>query len=223
VLQRVLLTALTAGLLAGLLVSVLQATRVTPLILAAELYEAPAPAHDAHDRSTWAPEDGIERTAYTVVANLLIGVGFGLLLAAGFALYGGPVDLRTGVLWGLAGFAAFALAPAFGLPPEPPGMAAADLASRQAWWLGTAAATAGGLALIAYADHPVAKASGVVAIALPHLIGAPHPEIVEASALPAAIAARFVAASLVTSAVFWVVLGGLSGWLYRRLVLGLEP
>jgi cobalt transporter subunit CbtA len=217
------LAALTAGLLAGLLVSVVQATRVTPLILEAERYEAPAPPHSAHavdDAAAWVPRDGIERTVFTVVANLLVGVGFALLLAAAFALYGGPVDVRTGVLWGLAGFAAFALAPAFGLPPEPPGLAAADLAGRQAWWIGTAAATAAGLAVIAFASPPLAKALGVVAILVPHLIGAPHPEAAAAGSLPAELAARFVAASLVTSAVFWVVLGGLSGWLYRRLVLG---
>ncbi|MFQ5954541.1 MAG: CbtA family protein, partial [Kiloniellales bacterium] len=112
------------------------------------------------------------------------------------------------------GFAAFALAPAFGLPPEPPGVAAAELSARQAWWLGTALATAGGLALMVFAGNTVAKVAGLVAIAAPHLISAPH--LAETGTLPAALAGRFVAASLVTSALFWVVLGGLSGWLYGR-------
>ncbi len=60
------------------------------------------------------------------------------------------------------------------------------------------------------------KALGVAAIVVPHLIGAPHSGAAEAGALPAALAAEFVAASLVTSAVFWIVRGGLSGWLYGR-------
>ncbi|MEI2612914.1 MAG: CbtA family protein [Candidatus Promineifilaceae bacterium] len=40
---------------------------------------------------------------------------------------------------------AFQLAPAFGLPPELPGMAAADLGARQVWWCGTALATGVGI------------------------------------------------------------------------------
>lgn len=215
-LRRVLLTALTAGVLAGLLVSVAHSLAVTPLILEAERYEEPAAATGADQAAAWAPRDGTERVAYTVLADVLTGVGFALLLVAGFALRGGPVDLRAGVLWGLGGCAAFVLAPALGLPPEPPGMAAADLAARQGWWLATAAATAGGLALIVFAGGAVVKALGVAAIVAPHLIGAPHLGPVEAGALPAALAAEFVAASLVTSALFWIVLGGLSGWLYGR-------
>jgi len=217
-LRRVLSTALTAGVLAGLFVSAVQSLAVTPLILEAEGYEAPAAAvaTAAHDDAARAPADGTERIAYSVLADILIGVGFALLLAAGFALHGGKMDLRAGVLWGLGGFAAFALAPALGLPPEPPGMPAAGLAARQGWWLATAAATAGGLALVVFAGGSVVKALGVAVILAPHLIGAPHPGPVAADALPATLAVRFAAASLVTSGVFWVVLGGLSGWLYGR-------
>ncbi len=213
-LRRVLFTALTAGMLAGLLVSVLQSLTVTPLILEAERYEHSAAA--GGQAAAWAPRDGAERVAYTVLADVLTGVGFAMLLAAGFALHGGAVDLRAGILWGLGGFAAFALAPALGLPPEPPGMTAAGLAARQGWWLATAAATAGGLALMVFAGAVVVKALGVAAIVAPHLIGAPHPGAAEATALPAALPAEFVAASLVVSALFWIVLGGLSGWLYGR-------
>lgn len=212
-LRRVLSTALIAGFMAGVLVSLVQSLTVTPLILEAETYEDTAAADED---AAWVPGDGTKRLAYTVLADILVGVGFALLLAAGFALRGGSVDLRAGVLWGLGGFAAFALAPALGLPPEPPGMATADLAARQAWWLGTVAASAGGLALVVFAGGTGLRALGVAAIVAPHLIGAPHPGGLAVDPLPAALAARFVAASLVTSAVFWVVLGGLSGWLYRR-------
>ena len=39
-----------------------------------------------HEEDAWAPADGWERTIYTVVFNVLAGVGFGLLIAAGMAL-----------------------------------------------------------------------------------------------------------------------------------------
>ncbi len=87
-LRRVLLTALMAGVLAGLFASVVQSLRVTPLILEAERYEDPAAVADTpgDQDATWAPRDGTERVAYTVLADVLTGVGFALLLAAGFAL-----------------------------------------------------------------------------------------------------------------------------------------
>ena len=56
---------------------------------------------------------------------------------------------------------------------------------------------------------------GIIAIAAPHLIGAPHPDKTGGAA-PAELAGHFVAASLVTAAVFWAVLGWLSGTFYRR-------
>ncbi|MEE8123971.1 MAG: CbtA family protein, partial [Alphaproteobacteria bacterium] len=149
-LRRVLVTGLSAGLLAGLFSAAIQIAWITPIILEAEVYEsaeartgAPDPASRpgtsgvsfvllAAERlegneGAWAPEDGLERTLFTVLANALTGVGFGLILVAAVTLSGRHVDPGRGVLWGLAGFAVFTLAPALGLPPELPGMAAADL------------------------------------------------------------------------------------------------
>ena len=233
-LGRLLAVALAAGLLAGLAVSVVQHVTTTPLILAAEIHEAaggPAAAHGrahsdpagpADDGGAWAPRDGLERTLYTGVANVVLGVGFALLLVAAFALSGGAVDARRGAVWGAAGFAAFVLGPGLGLPPEVPGAMAADLAARQLWWLTAAAATAVGLALLAFGRRPALVALGVLALVLPHAVGAPHPpaaaEAGGAAALPPELAARFVAASFVTAAVFWALLGAVSGALYRRLV-----
>ncbi|WP_042701022.1 CbtA family protein, partial [Azospirillum sp. B506] len=51
----------------------------------------------------------------------------------------------------------------------------------------------------------------------PHLIGAPHPESAE-GAVPPELAARFFAASLGGSALFWAILGSASGWLLSGLV-----
>jgi len=228
--RRIVTAALLAGMVAGLLATGLQMAKVWPLILAAESFEDAAPTqahHHGADASVavhaaladaWAPEDGVERMAYTLLFNLLAGFGFALLVNAGLALRratGRPLDLTTGLLWGLAGFTAFALAPALGLPPELPGMPAADLVQRQVWWLGTAVATLAGIALIAGPRRASLAVLGAVLLALPHLIGAPHPEGADASRVPPALAASFVVASLASAAVFWTALGAISGWLQR--------
>jgi predicted cobalt transporter CbtA len=53
------------------------------------------PGATAGEQATvWEPENGIERTAYTLLADLLTGIGFALLLAAGLALQGGDSPFR---------------------------------------------------------------------------------------------------------------------------------
>ncbi|MDH3233203.1 MAG: CbtA family protein [Alphaproteobacteria bacterium] len=159
---------------------------------------------------------GLERLFYTGLANLLMGVGFALLLVACFALYGKPVDPRRGVLWGLAGFAVFTLAPGLGLPPEVPGTKAAAVTDRQIWWAFAAIAAAVGLWLMVFAKNHALKVLGVVIIAVPHLIGAPQPAEI-GGAVPPELAGHFAAASIVVSAIFWASLGWLSGTFWERL------
>ncbi|GGU51057.1 membrane protein [Pseudomonas laurentiana] len=218
-------TAGFTGLLAALLLTLLQSLWVTPLIIKAETYESAAPvvethSHDAgaaahhHDAEAWAPEDGWQRLLSTTGGNLVVAVGFALVLAALYTLRA-PGGLAAGALWGLAGFAVFCLAPTLGLPPELPGTAAADLAQRQFWWIGTAAATAVGLGLIAFARNGLLKVLGAVLLIIPHVIGAPQPDVHEALA-PEALEAEFKVASLLTNAAFWLALGLVSSWLYRR-------
>ncbi|MCU1733567.1 MULTISPECIES: CbtA family protein [unclassified Pseudomonas] len=225
--MRIARTAGFAGLLAALLLTLLQSFWVAPLILQAETYETAAPAvqehehADAaagaehhHDAEAWSPEDGWQRVLSTTGGNLVVAVGFALLLAAMYTLRR-PGRVTTGALWGLGGFAVFCLAPNLGLPPELPGTAAADLALRQYWWIGTAAATAVGLALMVFAGNWLLKAVGLVLLVLPHVIGAPQPEVHESLA-PEALESQFIVASLLTNAAFWVALGLISAWLYRR-------
>jgi cobalt transporter subunit CbtA len=223
-LRRILLTGLIAGTAAGLFAAGLQHLRIIPLIGAAEVYEA-AGAHADHQHgqqeaaaAEWEPAPGLERTGYTVLADVLAGIGFALLLAGGVALArlrGYPIDARRGLIWGAAGFLVFALAPAIGLPPELPGMQAAGLMARQEWWLSTAAATALGLGLVVFARPVALRIAGALLLLAPHLVGAPIAPH-GASALPAELAAEFATASLATAALFWLLLGGISGWLYRR-------
>ncbi len=235
--RKVFTTALLAGFLAGLIISLVQEFTTTPLILHAEEYENGEAekaayslpglkgeariflAHSGgpadHEEREWAPADGIERTLFTTGADIIAGIGFSLLLVAAFTLHGRPVNGRTGLLWGIAGFTAFALAPALGLAPEAPGAIAAELPLRQAWWVLTVACTAAGLWLIFFRSQWVLNILGLAVIALPHVIGAPHPAEMGGNT-PPELAAAFAATSLVVSAVFWAVMGWLNGTLFAR-------
>jgi cobalt transporter subunit CbtA len=238
--QRLFFAAVLAGLIAGLAMTALQQWRVAPLILAAEVYETAEPthAHDhasaeqgataetsghVHDDSAWAPSDGIERTAYTILADLLAAAGFALLLGAVSVLSGIEITTRNGVLWGLGGFLAFQLAPAFGLPPELPGMPAADLVARQVWWVSTALATAAGLLVIAKYRNWTAIGAGAVLLLLPHIIGAPGLVAEQEGAVPARLATEFAASTLTVGAVFWLTVGPLLGWFSTRFATSNSP
>ncbi|MDP7343088.1 MAG: CbtA family protein, partial [Alphaproteobacteria bacterium] len=90
-LGRILLPAVIAGILSGALLTGLQHVEVIPLIYQAETFEnsatvAAGHAHDGeasgvHEAEPWAPDDGIERTSITLLANIVAAVGFGLLLS----------------------------------------------------------------------------------------------------------------------------------------------
>lgn len=213
--MRVLLAAIIAGMLAGAVAGAFQIWRVTPLILAAEVYENQTGAGAIQQAEAWAPEEGIERTAYTLLASLLMGVGFALVLAAAVLFTGRAITVQNGVLWGIMGFIVFSLAPTTGLAPELPGMPAADLLARQTWWWGTVIATGSGIALIVLQEQLALKALGVIPIVAPHVIGAPHLQDPE-SAVPAVLAANFAANTLTMMALFWIVLGVSLGWALNR-------
>lgn len=227
VFRNVVFVAALAGLLSGILMAAMQAYATTPLILQAETFEGgdegeaadEAAAGHVHDDEGWAPADGLERFFYTTAANIVTAIGFGLVLVAFSELAGGIAGWRQGLLWGFAGFAVFTLAPGLGLPPELPAMPAADLAMRQVWWVATVAATAAGLALIAFrASLPLALL-GVVLIVAPHIIGAPQPESHD-SPIPADLHHSFVVAVTVTNLIFWVALGALVGFFRERIAGG---
>ena len=169
--KRIAQTAGFTGLLAALLLTLLQSFWVAPLILQAETFEnAPAVevAHEhaagaaahTHDAEAWEPENGWQRVLSTTGGNLVVAVGFALMLAGLYTLRA-PTRTAQGLLWGLAGYATFVLAPTLGLPPELPGTAAADLAQRQIWWIGTAASTAAGIALLVFGRSWLLKVLGL--------------------------------------------------------------
>lgn len=239
---RVVLTALVAGLLAGLVLSGIQYVRLTPLIFAAEIHEhadeasaAAAPAGEAQPACVenmpgmkmcpdnggpaWEPAPGAERFTYTTVASLLTGAGFALLLAAFSLLTGAPITRENGMVWGLCGFLAVHVATAAGLPPQIPGTPVADLMARQIWWVGTIIATGAGIYLIALRREAWAPFAAAVVIALPHIIGAPQPPNA-ATSVPPTLAAAFAGNAIAAAAIFWAVLGLLLGRMLPRALSG---
>ena len=219
-LKMIIVSALWAGLWAGLLLTAVQRFQVIPTLLQAEVYEQQAAAHHAHaDESAhqhdWQPTNGWERTFFTAIANISLAVGFALLLGAASTLRGGIGSWRNGLLWGLAGYGIFFVAPSLGLPPEVPGTEAADLNDRQLWWLMTVFDTALGLWLLVFAKTHLNKLFGAVLLISPHVIGAPQPEI-HGSAAPAELSATFIAATAFANAVLWLALGALMGWFSNK-------
>ncbi|MBM7049275.1 MULTISPECIES: CbtA family protein [Rhizobium] len=232
--RSIVFTAVLTGVIVGAAVSIIQFAGTSQLIAKAEVYEkageaeeapamvspmAGAHVHDAghdHDEGGWEPSDGFERMAFTVAANMLTAIGYALVLCGLIAIRGKPVTWREGLFWGLAGFACVMIAPMLGLPPELPGTPSAPLEDRQLWWIGTALATATGIALIAFQRRPWAAVVAIAVIAAPHLIGAPvAPEGKDALA-PEALEHQFVAAAVMTSLLFWALLGSLSGTIFNR-------
>jgi cobalt transporter subunit CbtA len=194
-LRALLLPALAGGIAAGIVAAVLQQLFLVPMILQAEALELGGAEHIQH---------GLDRMLYTALFDCLGAFGFALLLATAVA-WRGAVSWEQGLLWGLAGYASFALAPALGLPPELPGVENTALAARQLWWIGTSLATAAGLAAIAFSRWRAARVLGVALLALPHLVGAPGAESI--GSLRDGLAHSFALGSLAVSLVMWSTIG----------------
>lgn len=227
VFRSIVFAAAAVGIFVGFVTTAVQQFGTVPLILKAEVYERAAEAaapsgataseHSGHEHNaaTWEPQDGLERNLFTAGANILTAIGFSLLLGGFYALRGQPVSWREGVVWGLAGFAVFTIAPGLGLPPELPGIPAAPLGARQLWWIATAFATAAGIGLFVFRRSTVAAVLGFCLIVAPHLVGAP--QLVEVHTnVPEPLSHQFAVAVTLTSFLFWMLLGSLTGVAYRR-------
>ncbi len=245
--RRLFLCALFVGVLVGLFDSAVQRWRVVPLIFAAEVFESAldAPAADhahaagaaahSHDAAAWEPQAGFERTAYTVLANVLNATGLALLLLplvafvnrqrAGLALQKSRGALvGQGLLWGAAIWLCLFGLPALGQAPVLPGVQAAPLQARQLWWALTAASSAGGLAVLCFVPS-LWRVLGLALLALPFAVGAPHAEgsafagmSAEVAPQMQALAAQFVVATSVASALQCLLLGALCALLAARWI-----
>ena len=237
--RNIILIALIVAVISGTVLSILQAFTTVPIIYNAEQYEVPEPEKEAtpatamtpdthshnHDYAStkeWAPADGAERITYTFFADILIAFGHSLLLTSFMALmflrFKRPtIDLKTGLVVGLGGYLSFYTATIVGLSPEIPGMIAADLHARQIWWTLTVVATVIGLSTL-YLASGVSKAIGLILIAIPHIIGAPHPEVTGfLNQDPTAISVlkqlehTFLISTVWINLVYWLILGATSG------------
>ena len=228
---RLFATAFAAGLLAAALISVIEVFTTTPLIVQAESYEIAANDGSApmtmpqpgatvngghvHDAKAWAPEDGMERFLYTLLANAVTGIAFALVLGVGLTVGERKADLTKGLLMALGGFTAFTLSPVLGLPPELPGMPVADLQLRQLWWASTVALTLGALGCLFITEAKSMKVLGIVLLIAPHVWGAPHATMHD-SLVPASLASQFAATSIVINALFWMLIGVMAPLFYAR-------
>lgn len=199
---RLLIVAAVAGLVAGLVFTVLQQLFLVPAILRAE---ALAPGAQA------VPEGRMLRMLLTAVFNCLAAFGYGLLLAAGMLIRRHAGWLH-GLAWGAAGWVSFALAPALGMPPELPGGTDLALGGRQLWWIWAAAGAAGGVTLLVFGRGWVSRLAGALLGTLPHLVSAPGAGW---QGLPPD-AHAFAIGVVGAAAAFWLTLGAATGQLLRR-------
>ncbi|MEE2698826.1 MAG: CbtA family protein [Pseudomonadota bacterium] len=242
--RNIFFSALLVGVIAGGLSTAVQFFQVIPIIISAEAFEgegetAPASTsektehnHASHDHATeeeWGPEDGLERTAYTLLTNILTAIGFALLILAAIVASQKPDDdsklkWHHGLLWGLSGYVIFFVAPALGLPPEIPGTNAAPLETRQIWWIFAVICTAGGIGGAVFVKQPWRWAL-LGLLVIPHLVGAPHIEEMFADKPPAVaseltvLTQEFIIATAITTATLWITLGITSVWTVRRFIL----
>jgi cobalt transporter subunit CbtA len=218
--RHMMTVVLLSGIAAGLILFAVQHLTIVPLIQKAEVYEKAGKESDAassgghrHDEG-WQPAAGLERTSFTALATVLTGIGFAAVLFGVFFLVGTPLDAKRGLLLGLAAFTCVGLAPAVGLPPQPPGVAVADLHARQIWWTGTVIATGIALWLLFGKRIPkLVRPLGIIILILPHLIGAPR--ATGQNVVPEQLIHRFTLLSIATTGIFWLLLGLLGGLLYQ--------
>ena len=218
---RLLTGALIAGFAAGLIAALLQFAFVQPVLLAAELYESGAVTHFGGDGSSAPVAYAFDplRDILSVLFSAVVYIGYGLVLTALMAVAEerglARIDGRTGVIWGIAGFVTVHLAPAIGLPPELPGVAAAELGARQAWWALCVVASGLGCALLGLGRGWAAWAGGIALLAVPHVIGAPGVDTFTGPA-PPELGAEFAARALGVGLAAWVALGALCGFFWSR-------
>jgi len=216
--RTLVLVAVASGTLAGLVWFAGQYFALIPLIQRAETYEA---AHEAahgaavHQEEGWKPKDGWQRNSLTALATVLTGIGQAAILFGLVFLSRCRIDARKGSLWGLTAFVCFNLAPALGLPPQPPGVPVANLVDRQVWWAATVVATGTGIYVIAAPRTSwLLKIGGGICLALPHAIGAPG--AAGESIVPGQLIRQFAILSLVAACIFWLTLGIVGGFLCDR-------
>lgn len=237
--RRTVLAALVSGVVAGLLLSAVQRWQVVPLIEQAEVIEGenaeqnesaktkPSSSRvivldggspqtvESHHHDHGGHGHGTQRVIATIIANSLIGIGFGLLLAGAMLMHGRGGAL-SGLVWGLCGFLVFYLVPALGMPPKLPGSLLAPLLERQTWWWLAASCTAVALALMLLQRNWLARIAGLAILAVPFVAGTPKSQADAASPVSAEMLSSFFWATGSANLLFWLVLGLVCGAILGR-------
>ncbi len=232
IIRKVVLSAIFAGILSGIFLSLIQNFQVNPIIIQAEQYEVSTDvsSHEHtvtqhhHDATAWQPSDGSERTFYTYMSNIFAATGFALLLISFMSMKEQNVTWLKGGAWGLAGFVTFFLAPSIGLPPEIPGTVSAALLDRQVWWLLAVIGTGSGIAVLVFAPGTY-KILGLLLVVVPQVVGAPTTEVlVFANNNPQAVSElqdlseKFYPATTLTNVIYWLFMGLVSSVLVKQFV-----
>lgn len=239
--RQIFLTALLTGVLAGFILTSLQSVKVIPLILAAEKYEdgklitysshskkashKEVSSHNhgeekvvleehSHEEEAWGPKDGLERLFYTFIANTFLASGWSFLLCVVY-MYVNNINILKGVTAGIVGYLTFFALPSIGLSPELPGTLASALEHRQIWWIASVLCSAIGFAILFFSRNRIYQICALILVLLPHLIGAPVPDIHGGTA-PLEMFNTFVNATFITNGIFWIILGAISVTLFKR-------
>ena len=210
---RTISCALLAGFLAGLCLFLIQRSSTLPLIRAAETYEKANSIESASDAFATEPV----RSLATLLGDIFVATAFGLILTGVYAISGRDGWLY-GLLCGLVGFATFHLAPAMVTPPAVPGMEMAPLGARQiAWW--TAAVSAVIAFILVFKLTWPSKLVGILFFFVPatvlRLLLPLTASTTQSNSL-ALLDQAFMIRTLLGMLVFWLILGGISGYLFAR-------
>ena len=227
--SRIMVSGLFSGALGGIIAGFLQWYFVQPVLLHSELYEAGILTHFVGTSNSAHPDlEYIQpmRDGLSLIFSMLIYTGYAIILIAAMLLRAQKsetnITFHQGIIWGVSGFFVVHLAPAISLPPEVPGVAAAELQLRQIWWFATTLLTAGGLWIIAFTKKGSRFIIGAALILAPHIIGAPEPDIFTGPA-PTEIGALFASRALGTGLISWAMLGGLSAFFLKKEIMRANP
>ncbi len=184
----------------------------------------------SHDAQASPPAPSHERQLYTLLTNTIISWGYALVICATMALHHlhstrPPVTRASGLIWGLAGYIAFYVAPTMAIPPQTPaseifltdGLLSLSLPLQKTAWLAVSITTAAGIAGIYYAKGQK-KLWGAAVLILPQLLlatlgselthSAMHPQHNNLDAKIASItAASYSKIGYITNLLYWLVLG----------------
>lgn len=243
---RLVWCSLLTALLVGSVQFVVGRWHALPIIRYAEVFESrklqtgqvraheqTSAASHAHDEPDAAEPTAGERAARTWVAHVLHSFSMALLMFAVMGWWvwkrGAPMGTaRLALAVAAAGLLSLDIWPALGLPAELPGMDAASLGSRQAWWVlaavsaALACAALAGVAMKTVANHWRWLVAAAL-LALPFIVGAPQPLgdaltgfDAQSRAQLQALERDFIWVTRWTSLSFWTSIGIVGGLVFAR-------